>query len=86
MGWSEELYGIAAPRSSVSSTILGAARTWRKRARQRRELPQMAACALADFRVPPGMAAAEASRWPWQPPSRSWQSLERERQYLIDAA
>lgn len=74
------------PRSSVSSIILAMARTWRKRARQRQELAQIAACDLAEFGIPPGVAAAEASRWFWQQPSRSWQSLERERQYLIDAA
>lgn len=85
-GGVKELCGIAAPRSSVSSIILAIARTWRKHARQRRALAQIARRDLADCGIRPDIAAAEASRWPWQQPSRSWQSLRRERQYLIDAA
>lgn len=77
---------IAAPWSSLLSAVLAVACTWRKRARERRALAEMAACDLADFGVPPSMAAAEARRWPWQQPSCSWQSLERQQQYLLDAA
>lgn len=82
----KELYGIAAPRSSVSSMILAFLRTWRESAHERRALAERSACDLVDFGVPPCMAAAETRRWPWQPPSRDWQSLQGERQYLIDAA
>lgn len=71
MDGGEELCGIAAPGLSGSYTIPAVARTCRKRARQRQELAQMAACDLADFRGLPGMTTAEASRWPWQRPRRS---------------
>jgi uncharacterized protein YjiS (DUF1127 family) len=49
---------------------------WRERMRQRRDLAAMSERDLADLGVPPGLAAYEASRWPWQKASPEWQTLD----------
>jgi uncharacterized protein YjiS (DUF1127 family) len=72
--------------SGVWTAFVRLLRTWRERHLERRNLSLMSGRDLADLRIPPGMAAAEASRWLWQQPSPGWQSLQKERQYLIDAA
>ena len=55
MGGNEEWCGIAAPRSPVSSIIFAVARTWRKRAWQRRELGRDGC--VRSRSMPPGMPA-----------------------------
>jgi uncharacterized protein YjiS (DUF1127 family) len=49
---------------------------WRERMRQRRDLAAMSERDLVDLGVPPGLAAYEAGRWPWQKASPEWQTLE----------
>jgi uncharacterized protein YjiS (DUF1127 family) len=49
---------------------------WRERMRRRRDLAAMSERDLADLGVPPGLAAYEAGRWPWQKVSPEWQTLD----------
>lgn len=50
-------------------------RLWRERMRQRRQLAALTARDLADLGIPVGLAAYEASRWPWQGISADWRAL-----------
>ncbi len=49
---------------------------WRERMRRRRELAVMSERDLVDLGVPPGLAAYEAGRWPWQKASPEWRDLD----------
>lgn len=53
----------------------GALRSWHERHQQRRELAAMSGRDLADLGIPPGLAAYEAGRWPWQKISPEWLAL-----------
>ncbi|HJU20332.1 MAG TPA: DUF1127 domain-containing protein [Stellaceae bacterium] len=55
----------------------GALGRWRERVRQRRELAALSKRELADLGIPPGLAAYEAGRWPWQGVSAAWRELDR---------
>lgn len=57
----------------------GALSIWHERHRQRRELAEMSGRDLADLGIPPGLAAYEAGRWPWQKISSEWRALGAER-------
>jgi uncharacterized protein YjiS (DUF1127 family) len=52
---------------------------WRERERHRRELATMSAIDFGDIPVPPGLIREEQGRWPWQPMSRGWAALSREK-------
>ncbi len=49
---------------------------WRERIAERRELAALSQRDLADLGIPPGLAAYEASRWPWQNVSSEWRELD----------
>lgn len=49
---------------------------WRERMRQRRELAAMSPHDLAGLGIPPGLAAYETGRWPWQKISPAWRLLD----------
>jgi uncharacterized protein YjiS (DUF1127 family) len=64
-GWGPGLFGRG--RDALS--------TWRERQRQRRELAGLSMHDLAELGIPPGLAAYEAGRWPWQNISAEWRAL-----------
>jgi uncharacterized protein YjiS (DUF1127 family) len=57
-------------------TLWRALCSWRERMRQRSELAAMCQRELTDLGIPPGLAAYEAGRWPWQKMSPIWRVLD----------
>jgi uncharacterized protein YjiS (DUF1127 family) len=60
----------------IFGRIWKALRNLRERIRERRELAALSQRDLADLGIPPGLAAYEASRWPWQKISSEWRELD----------
>jgi|GEM_PF-2226658 uncharacterized protein YjiS (DUF1127 family) len=63
-------------RPGAPARVWRALRDWRERLRRRRALAGMSGSALAELGIPPGLAAYEAGRWPWQPISTEWREFE----------
>ena len=60
----------------IFARIRKALHSWRERVAERRELAALSQRDLADLGIPPGLAAYEASRWPWQNVSSEWRELD----------
>jgi uncharacterized protein YjiS (DUF1127 family) len=65
-------------RPGALARVWRAVRGWRARLHRRRALAGMSGSALAELGIPPGLAAYEAGRWPWQPVSAGWREFEEE--------
>jgi uncharacterized protein YjiS (DUF1127 family) len=60
----------------IFARIRKALHSWRERVAERRELAALSQRDLTDLGIPPGLAAYEASRWPWQNVSSEWRELD----------